>query len=512
MDQSATTMRRGTLILTFTSIASQLLGFVYRILLSRLVGAEILGLYQLIMPVYAVLMSLTAIGLTVATSNLSAQYHALGNFKAVWQLLRRSLFFFFLLFLPLAVLVTVCYDPISVYLLGDARTQLGLLLLLPCIMLTGIENLHKHYFYGIGNVRPPAAVELTEQLIRSGAVLTLLVIFLPQNPERAVGLIVTGMVLCEVFSSVTLVMLYRRRMGSPHALSGQGESSKILNHRIRAIAVPIGATALLGNLMASANSVLIPQRLVAGGMEVQAAMSAFGVLFGMTLPMLFLPTAFIGALSLVLTPKLAESTALKRRGEIERLIHKSLLATSVLILPAMALLVVLGPSISLFLFREATAGSFLLPLSVGVLLSCYQAVLSSSLNGVGRQKTAARNSLICGGVQLAFTFYAVGLPNVGLKGYVGGFVVSSAIGMLLNWIGVMRATGLKPLLFSWLIAPSLAALLAGLCINLLFRVLTDSGLAPILTMPACLFFGGVLYLSALQAQGVPFFGLFQFKG
>ena len=55
-------------------------------------------------------------------------------------------------------------DPISVYLLGDARTQLGLMLLVPCAALTGVENIHKHFFYGAGLVGPPAVVELLEQL------------------------------------------------------------------------------------------------------------------------------------------------------------------------------------------------------------------------------------------------------------------------------------------------------------------------------------------------------------
>jgi histidine kinase len=201
-----TSMLYGTLILTGTSIVSQFLGFVYRILLSRLIGAEVMGLYQLIMPVFSVIMALTAVGLTVAVSNLSSQYHARGNRAAIAQVLRRCLAVFLLLFAAVAAVVVLLYDPISVYLLGDARTQLGLLLLLPCILLTGVENLHKHFFYGTGNIRPPAAVELCEQFIRTGAVLGLLVVFLPQNPERTVGLIVTGMILCELFSAVTLLL------------------------------------------------------------------------------------------------------------------------------------------------------------------------------------------------------------------------------------------------------------------------------------------------------------------
>ena len=220
MKLDRTSMLYGTLILTGTSIVSQFLGFVYRILLSRLIGAEVMGLYQLIMPVFSVIMALTAVGLTVAVSNLSSQYHARGNRAAIAQVLRRCLAVFLLLFAAVAAVVVLLYDPISVYLLGDARTQLGLLLLLPCILLTGVENLHKHFFYGTGNIRPPAAVELCEQFIRTGAVLGLLVVFLPQNPERTVGLIVTGMILCELFSAVTLLLLARRHLNRAGGLTG----------------------------------------------------------------------------------------------------------------------------------------------------------------------------------------------------------------------------------------------------------------------------------------------------
>ena len=392
MKLDRTSMLYGTLILTGTSIVSQFLGFVYRILLSRLIGAEVMGLYQLIMPVFSVIMALTAVGLTVAVSNLSSQYHARGNRAAIAQVLRRCLAVFLLLFAAVAAVVVLLYDPISVYLLGDARTQLGLLLLLPCILLTGVENLHKHFFYGTGNIRPPAAVELCEQFIRTGAVLGLLVVFLPQNPERTVGLIVTGMILCELFSAVTLLLLARRHLNRAGGLTGAPLEHRQLNRRIASIAVPIGLTSLLGNLMGSATSVLIPQRLVHAGAEVSEAMSAFGVLCGMTLPMLCLPTAFIGALGLVLVPKLAEGAAL---------------------------------------------------------------------------------------------------------------------GVLLNWWAVRRATGLRAQIFQWCTAPALSALLMGLVINLLFQVLRRAGLEALPAALACLLFGGVLYLAALQAQGIHLRRLFR---
>ena len=142
----------GALFLTALSCVSQLLGFAYRVALSRLVGAEVMGLYQLLMPVYSVLLSLTAVGLTSAVSNLTARHMALGDRSGAGRTLSLCLRAFFLALLPVGAAVIAASDAISVWFLGDARTQLGLILLVPCVALTGVENCHKHFFYGAGLV------------------------------------------------------------------------------------------------------------------------------------------------------------------------------------------------------------------------------------------------------------------------------------------------------------------------------------------------------------------------
>ena len=99
-------------------------------------------------------------------------------------------------------------------------------------------------------------------------------------------------------------------------------------------------------------------------------------------------------------------------------------------------------------------------------------------------------------------YLTVGIPNVGLKGYVAAFLVSSLVGVVLGAVSLRRATGLRLQIFQWLTAPGLAALLMGLDVSLLFRVLRDRGAEPLWEVAACLLFGGALYLAALSAQGV----------
>lgn len=496
-----------TMVLTVTSTAVQLIGFVYRIFLSRLIGAEVMGLYQLIMPVYSVALSLVVSGLAVGLSSLTADYHARRESSAVAALLRSALGLLFFLWLPVGLVLVIGSDFISVALLGDARTQLGLVLLVPCLLLTGIENLHKHHFYGVGSVRIPAAVELGEQLVRAGAVLTLLVLFLPQNGERTIGLILAGMICSEVFSAGALLLL-RRKSGESSAPARAGAHYR---RRLLHVSAPLTFTALLGTVLSAANSVLIPQQLVRGGMETGEAMSAFGVMFGMTLPLLLLPSAFVMALCTALIPRLTACLAKGRRQDCQAKTGKAILATSILIMPAMALMVALGPDIGVVLFRDGRVGQHILPLTVGVLLSCYDSVLSAVLNGIQRQNWAAATSLLCSVVQLAFTWVGTGIPGVGLKGYVWGLIASSLLGAGLNFALAARFIGLRGSLFQSVAAPGLAALLTGLCANLLEHACRAGGLSAGSTLAACLAFSAVLYPMALWVQDVHPLRLFHLR-
>lgn len=502
---------RGVLLLTATGILSQMIGFVYRIFLTHLIGAEYLGLFQLIIPIYSVLLSLTSVGLTTAVSNLSARYLALGNTRAVHQIRCQALrLFFSLAILPCALLLTFS-DGASVFLLGDARTQLGLILLIPCLFLTGIENLQKYYFYGVGIILPAAITELLEQLIRSAAALGFLLLFLPQSGEKTVGLIVCGMIVCEIFSALMQTWLYRRYL-PVKSLIGEAPPAKILRRQILSISIPMGATALLGNLIGSANSVLIPRLLILGGMKPSEAMSSYGVMFGMTFPMLMLPTAFLSALSLILVPRLSECTALGRQRDIRRRIRQAVAAANLILIPSLSLLAVLGPELGSALYRQPNVGYQMPLLALGVLFACWQSLMSCALTGLNLQSTAAAIALFTDGIQLVITCFTVGRPEIGLLGYVWGFVLSAGLGAWLSWKRISQETGLRLPIYQWIVAPSLSALLGASCARLLNTVCLRSGLSPLMAGTLALLFGLVLYASALQAQGISLWRIIKEKG
>lgn len=485
----------GAALLTVTGICSQLLGFFYRIALSRLIGAESMGLFQLLMPVYSLLLALTAVGLNSAVSTLTAHRLALGDQVGVKTLTDHCVSWFLLAAGGAGVVLALGSDPISVCLLGDARTQLGLILLAPCLLLTGVENLQKHFFYGTGNVRVPALVELLEQVIRVSAVLALLLRFPPQNPERALGLIVCGMVVSEIFSSCAMSLFFH------HAMKGVlSRREPGLGRRVLQAALPVTLTALLNNLLSSADAVLIPRLLVAGGQSVSTAMESYGVLFGMTAPLLSLPTAFIGSLGLVLAPAAARLLAQGRREQALKTLERCQCASSRLLFPMLAFLCAVGPELASALFQEPSAGLSLLPLAVGTALNAHTCLLSCLLNGAGRQKSAAVNCLLSDGVQLLFTLLLV--KSLGLGGYLAGYLASSLLALFLNRRAVGQVLGGRSGRLGPVLAPIPAAVLTGLCSHTLLHVLLDGGLALLPALSLCAGFGGGLYLLCLWVCGL----------
>ena len=489
---------RSTLMLTGVELASQFFGFLYRIVMARLVGAEVLGLYQLIMPAYAVIQSICISGLAVAVSVLSAEYHARRNSAALRQVVSTGLRSMAALWLPVALTVVSCSEFISRRLLGDGRTQLGLVLLLPVLLLTGVENLQKHQFYGIGSMRLPAGVELGEQLLRSVCIIVLLVVLAPQQQSHAVALIVVGLLLSEIFSSSALTIARRRcQRGIP---SGARVDAAQLRRRMAGIALPVSLTALAGNLIGAATSVLIPQLLVHHGLSAETAMEEFGVLLGMTLPLLMIPTSFVNALSLALLPRLTEERALGRMAEFRRTGEKALLAVSYVVLPLIAMIAALGPDLGVILFHEPRAGRYILPLAAGVSAGCFRAVLGCMLNALEKQRQGAAISLFCAALELLVTVILT--PKWGMAGFVVACVGSDLLGALLGALLVWRCAGLSIDCYRCFTAPVLAALLAALLVHLGYHLSLDAGLGQGWAISGGIAAGILVYWCAMAAQGI----------
>jgi len=433
-------------VLSASGVALNLLGFCYRMFLARGVGADGMGVYQLVLPFYSVLQSLTLTGLCTAVNALSARESIYGA-KRVFTAATR-------IFLTLfAVVFTVCItftDFLSGTVLGDARTKTAILLLLPCLLLTGFENLLKNYFYGIQTPRPPMISELTEQAVRFCAVAVLLFTFRPTDPGRACALIVLGMVASEVVSVILLSRFFRKEHARPTHVS-------TTRRNVLYTAVPVTFSAVVLNLLGAMNAVLIPRGLTSFGLSPMQATSQYGILFGMVLPLLTLPLALLGALPAVLIPSLSAQLGAENFAKARRYAGKALHITGLLAFPmTVILLLFANPAMELF-YQQKTTEGVLLPLCLATFFAFYQLTGCAVLNGIGKTRHCAGVLLISGLMQLFFT---LGVSRFGIPAFLWGDVGSTAVCSALCILAAKKTLSLRIRFRNWVFRPFVSAVVA----------------------------------------------------
>ena len=154
----AVRVRKGTIlyaagVLACGNVLLQVLGFVYRVVLSRFAGAEGLGVYRLVNSVYLVLNAGCLSGVTTACSRLSAACEARGESGRLGAVLQLAFRAFFALSAACAAVVLLCGGSIAANLLGDGRCARAFPYMLLCLTLTGVENIFKSLFIGLERVQ-----------------------------------------------------------------------------------------------------------------------------------------------------------------------------------------------------------------------------------------------------------------------------------------------------------------------------------------------------------------------
>lgn len=424
-------------ILSFSNALLQVLGFVYRIALSRLVGAEGLGVYRLVFLGYTVINSVCLSGVCLATARISAKNQALGKFSMFRAVTSASIRIFIVIFMFFGTSVILFSDFISVNILGDSRTATALVVMLFCIFLTGFENILKSLFLGTGKINSMMISEVSEQIIRIISVLGLIMYFGSDNLEITAALIMLGMGISEIFSVTYLYFAYKRNFG----LVAKPKKDKHLKFEILKIALPISLSAMLTNIISSASSVILPMCLVAFGMSHKEALAELGIISSMAFPLLLLPIALISSLASLIMPKISKLNALGDKKGIINTINKSLKTTGFIGIPATCAIAALSIPLCRLFFNVDLNLNYLLMLGVSAVLIYYQSILGSILNGLDKEKAMVANAILAEIIQLSLTFILV--RKFGVNGYIIAMIISEMFCIILHMLCIKKTLNMS---------------------------------------------------------------------
>lgn len=427
----------GTIILTATGFLSRVIGFFYRIYLSRLFGEEGMGIYQLLNPVLSLSFALTGAGYQTAISKLVAEQTAIEKRPSF-----RPLAVGLSISLPLSLLCSLAVyrfaDPIAVVLLQEPRTASMLRILAFSIPLGAVHACANGYFYGIKKAGVPAASQLLEQTVRVACVYIVSARSLAAGQLPSISVAVFGLTAGEFFSMLLSLTAACRCFAGRFlpdkglVVSGMGRLRQDpggLYGKLLAMAIPLTANRIVLNLLQSIESVSIPARLRIYGYDNVTALSVYGVLTGMAMPFIFFPNALTSSVAILLLPVISESYALGDMAAVKRATARTVKYCGLMGLFCMLVFVLFGRWAGTALFDSPLAGYFITTLGFICPFLYLDTTLSSILQGLGMSGHIFLMNVVCLLIRLAFVFLAV--PRFGITGYLWGLLSSQLALMVL---------------------------------------------------------------------------------
>lgn len=416
---------QGTIILTLAGFASRFIGFFYRIFLSNTIGAEGMGIYQLIFPIYTICHSFTAAAIQTAISKFVAEYVSAKDNSSS----KKILYVGTTLSLALSVMVSVILyelsDEIATYVILESRCAPLLRILALSVPLGSIHSCICGYYYGLKKTTTPAISQLCEQIVRVISVYLIYQIITTNGNVPSPAIAVFGIAIGEAASMLYCLSAILIHFGSINISKMKCKSCYKLLVDLLKLSAPLTANRVIINLLVSAEAIYIPNRLHLFGLNVSQALSVYGILTGMALPLVLFPSAITNSVAVMLLPTVAEAHSANQSGIIKKAVNTSLYYSLLLGVISTVIFFIFGDFLGNTIFNSNLAGSFIMTLSFICPFLYITSTLSSILHGLGRTGLSFLFNLVGLGIRIIFVIFII--PIHGIEGYLWGLLISQLI-------------------------------------------------------------------------------------
>lgn len=411
------TLIRSTLLLALSGLALRGLGVLFHSLLAARVGAEGMGILQLVLTVGNFAGTLGSAGIRAAALQLCARAWGRGDLPGAAGALRSCLRYGLLTAALVGGALVLLAGPLSRILLKDARTAQALRILgtlLPWTILAGVLGA---CCTALGRVKELVGVELTERLASAGLTFGLLAL-----AGRDQSLVCAAVIAGRCGAALLTVLLLRRRLGK--ALPDRGPLPPVAS-----TALPLGLNDLLRSGLGTLEQFLIPFGLERHGSRA-AALAAYGTVSAMVFPLLWLPAELLFALNELLVSELAQCLARGRRERMRELSAKSLGLAALYALVVGTTLWLGGGWLGRTLYHSPEAGRWLRIFSPLVLVLYLDTVVDGVQKGLGQQLWLVRYNSFTNVIDVLGLWLL--LPLFGLWGYLFTYCLSHLVNLFLS--------------------------------------------------------------------------------
>lgn len=434
---------KNSAILTMSNFVTGFIGFAFSIVLSKKLGAEGLGLYGLIMPVYSLLLCLTTDGLVTAVSKTCAVYNSKKDYRNLHRSVKAAICFIGLWSISVAVLVFFNAPLISKYIIKDVRALSAVRIICPALVFIPMSAIFKGFFYGFEKFTIPAGIDILEKCIRISMLLATIAVLQLNDIKNTVTIAYFALAMGECISMLLLLTGFKlvSRKLKPSGVKVQNPLQLLAD--ILIISCPLCLNGFVSSILTTASTLILPGRLMKTGMNYDSALQLIGKFMGMALTTVNLPFIIVGSMMTVLIPDMSLSLSKKDLWGTEKRISQVLRISCLVGLGTLIISICIPQKLGLFFYDRNDLGQMIMVAGICNFVSYVASASFGILNGLGKQNVNLRNSLIVSVLNLILVFILTGIPSLNIYGVGISLAAASLVALILNIIEIRKTCEIK---------------------------------------------------------------------
>ena len=499
---------QGVLALMFSQVLIKLLGLVYKLYLTNKEGFGDAGnaIYSSGFQIYALLLTLSSIGVPNAISKLVSEKESVGDHKGAHRIFKIAFVLFAFVGLIGTLLLFFGAHHIAYNWLQIPDAELTLVALSPSIFFVAVASVIRGYFSGRENLKVTANSQTLEQIFKTFLTILIVEIVAMLSKVNTVYMAAGATLATTLATFLSFGYLYLYYTSEKKEIreeirktTKRREASALsIAKKILMVSIPIS----LSSIMSSINKNIDSFTVVAGlknFMSEEAAMIQYGILGGKVDTLTSLPLSFNIAFATALVPAIASAMTKNDMETAEKRLSFSLLVTMLIGLPCtIGMALFSGPILEL-LFPNATEGTLLLQISsFTILFTVLEQTINGALQGLGKVMVPAIALGVGVLAKLVCNLVLVPIPSIGAAGAAMGSVVCHMVACAIVFIVIRRSIRLKLGFSKFIVKPVLATIMMGICSYAIYFVLTGILPGKLVTIIA-LCVAVIIYVLALIA-------------
>ena len=434
----------GTLILTLSGFVVKAIGSINWIILSRILGGEGIGIYQMAFPIYLLALDVSSAGLPIAISIITAEKAAKEDYAGAQRIFRVSLTMlcFTALFLSFVVFFGARFL-IDEQIIRESRAYYSLIALAPAIFFTTIIAGYRGYLQGWQQMTPTAMSQIVEQLVRVVVMLGFAALLLPYGLDYAAGGASLGAGAGGLAAWLVLIYFYyklKRSLPKDGPVFPQEGIRHILK-RLIVLAIPISLSSIMLPVVSNLDLLIVPRRLEVAGYSTAQATELFGYLTGMSVPLINLATILTAAMAMSLVPAISHSFTLKETDEIYSRTAGAMRISFLVTIPFSVMLYVMAEPVVTFIYNAPAATDATRAVAIAICFLGLHQITTAILQGLKRPKIPVLNMGVACIAKVLCNWFLVAIPSFGITGAAYATVADIGVAAVLNLFFIYRHTG-----------------------------------------------------------------------